>query len=567
MAVTEAPQNQSPLNFLRDVRVLQVIGQIVFVLALLLVISQLGATASAELRARNLVPSYDYLNLRAGFDIAEKPAWYTSNSKYGEALLVGIINTLRVVSMGLVLTTILGVLVGIFLLSSNWLIRTISRVYVELLRNTPLLVQVFAWYFVVMYSFPPIDQALTFPPEGVWFISLRLPLYALLYGLIYVAYLRRMPPQSPYRVGIRTGFLAAIILIEIAFFLSTRIAGWPLAFGGGNLGNPAFLVYAVISLALIIAAAYLAPAGTKALALGATVGQLVGGSIFYFGAILNSSLRFEVTPSIYASIRGFAFPEVLITSRFTEWFAFLGLGMILALGMWVWFGRITETTGRVIRRELYVAATVIGFAVLGWLLVGIEPLPATVTVNQGGDMVVMPLEDARAANLLTREDLQQYAQAPLLVRTPEQNRFGRFVVGTEIAPEFMAMLLALVVYTSSHIAEIVRAGIQAVPYGQIEAARALGLSQPQVLRMVVLPQALRVIIPPLGNQYLGLSKNSSLAYAIGYADLFAVSYTVMNQSGQTITGFTLLMMFYLALSLFISAVMNWLNSRFQLVTR
>src|SRR5690606_27634503 len=110
---------------------------------------------------------------------------------------------------------------------------------------------------------------------------------------------------------------------------------------------------------------------------------------------------------------------------------------------------------------------------------------------QDGESVVMSVEEARASNLLTTQELQQYSQSPLLVRMPEQNRFGRFIVGSEISPEFMSLLLALVVYTSAFIAEIVRAGIQAVPYGQIEAARALGLSQPQLLRFVVLPQALR----------------------------------------------------------------------------
>ena len=150
---------------------------------------------------------------------------------------------------------------------------------------------------------------------------------------------------------------------------------------------------------------------------------------------------------------------------------------------------------------------------------------------------------------------------------PEQNRFGRFMVGTEISPEYMALLVALVVYTSAFIAEIVRAGIQAVPHGQLEASRALGLSQSQTLTQIILPQALRVIIPPLGNQYLNLSKNSSLAIGIGFADIFTTSTTIMNQSGQTITGFLIVMVFYLILSLIISAVMNWVNSRFQLVTR
>ena len=117
------------------------------------------------------------------------------------------------------------------------------------------------------------------------------------------------------------------------------------------------------------------------------------------------------------------------------------------------------------------------------------------------------------------------------------------------------------------IAEIVRAGILAVPHGQIEAARALGLGNQQVLTMVVLPQALRVIIPPLGNQYLNLAKNSSLALAIAFSDIYAVMYTVINQTGQSITGILIIMLSYLVLSLTIAGVMNWINRRFQLVTR
>jgi general L-amino acid transport system permease protein len=179
----------------------------------------------------------------------------------------------------------------------------------------------------------------------------------------------------------------------------------------------------------------------------------------------------------------------------------------------------------------------------------------------------MPTADAESQGLLTTQDRQQISQSPLLLLMPAQNRFGRFDIGSEITPEYAALLLALVIYTSSFIAEIVRAGIQAVPYGQIEAARALGLSQSHVLGQIVLPQALRVIIPPLGNQYLNLAKNSSLAIGIGYADLFMTSNTVMNQSGQTVTTFAILMVFYLTISLSISLFMNRVNRRFQLVTR
>jgi general L-amino acid transport system permease protein len=203
----------------------------------------------------------------------------------------------------------------------------------------------------------------------------------------------------------------------------------------------------------------------------------------------------------------------------------------------------------------------------GWFFVGIGPTPDTIVIEQDGAAVVMPVEQAQAEGLLLTEDLQRISNQPLLFFLPEQNRFGRFDVGAEITPEFTALLLALVIYTSSFIAEIVRAGIQAVPHGQVEAARALGLSQAQVLSQIVLPQALRVIIPPLGNQYLNLSKNSSLGIGIGYAEMFMTSYTVMNQSGQTVTTFAILMLFYLVISLSISLVMNIVNRRFQLVTR
>jgi general L-amino acid transport system permease protein len=141
------------------------------------------------------------------------------------------------------------------------------------------------------------------------------------------------------------------------------------------------------------------------------------------------------------------------------------------------------------------------------------------------------------------------------------------VSGSQITPEYMALLLGLVVYTAAFIAEIVRAGILAVPRGQIEAARALGLSTNQTLRVIILPQALRVIIPPLGNQYLNLAKNSSLAVAVAYADLVLVTTTIMNQSGQSVTGITMIMLTYLALSLIIAAAINLVNRRFQIVTR
>jgi general L-amino acid transport system permease protein len=136
-----------------------------------------------------------------------------------------------------------------------------------------------------------------------------------------------------------------------------------------------------------------------------------------------------------------------------------------------------------------------------------------------------------------------------------------------LTPEFAALLIGLVTYTAAFIAEIVRSGIQAVPHGQSEAALSLGLPRGRVLRLVVLPQALRVIVPPMTSQYLNLAKNSSLAVAIGYPDLVSIANTTMNQTGQAIEGVAIIMAVYLTISLSIALFMNWYNRRIALVER
>ena len=146
---------------------------------------------------------------------------------------------------------------------------------------------------------------------------------------------------------------------------------------------------------------------------------------------------------------------------------------------------------------------------------------------------------------------------------PELQGFN-FTGGAALSPEFAALLVGLAIYTAAFIAEIVRAGILAVDRGQTEAAHALGLSRPQTLRRIVLPQALRVIVPPMTSQYLNLTKNSSLAVAIGYPDLVSIANTTMNQTGQAIEGIAVIMAVYLTISLSISAFMNWYNARVAL---
>jgi general L-amino acid transport system permease protein len=230
---------------------------------------------------------------------------------------------------------------------------------------------------------------------------------------------------------------------------------------------------------------------------------------------------------IYLSQRGLYMVGAQPTSTFWGWMAFVGAGLVLSWVLYVVLDRYQVRTGR----TTYPAATglliLVGLPLAGWFLVGANPLETTV---------------------------------------PELGKFN-FEGGLRLTPEFVGLLIGLVVYTGAFIAEVVRAGIQAVHKGQFEAARALGLNPMQVLRLVVFPQALRVIIPPLISQYLNLTKNSSLAILIGYADVFFVGRTIINQSGRAVPVFLLIMAIYLTISAFTSIFMNIYNRRVQLVER
>ena len=150
--------------------------------------------------------------------------------------------------------------------------------------------------------------------------------------------------------------------------------------------------------------------------------------------------------------------------------------------------------------------------------------------------------------------------SPTALEMPVRNDLN-IAGGGAVTPEFLAVTIGLTIYTASFVAEIVRSGIQSVPWGQTEAAGALGLSRGQALQLVLLPQALRVIIPPLTNQYLNLTKNSSLAVAVGYPDLVSISNTTLNQTGRAVECITMIMAVYLTLSLLTAALMNWYNAR------
>jgi len=347
-----------------------------------------------NLAERQIATGFGFLEREAGFGISESLIDYSPADTYGRALQVGILNTLLVAGIGIFLATIVGTVVGIARLSSNWLVRKLSSIYVELFRNTPLLLQLYFWYQLISEALPAPRQALQ-PFAGA--------------------------------------------------FLSNR--------------------------------------GLK-------------------------------LPSLHTHP---AYDWVLLA---------LAVGLLAA---WAWARQARQyqiATGK-IRPVL-------------WPSVGlILGLPLVVFLAFG---------------------------APMQWDVPQLRGFN-FVGGLTLSPEIITLLLGLTLYTASFIAEIVRAGIQAVAKGQVEAARALGLRPSLTLRLVVLPQALRVIVPPLTSQYLNLTKNSSLAVAIGFPDLVSIANTTMNQTGQALEGVTLLMAAYLTVSLSISAFMNWYNARIALIER
>jgi general L-amino acid transport system permease protein len=231
-------------------------------------------------------------------------------------------------------------------------------------------------------------------------------------------------------------------------------------------------------------------------------------------------------PDVFFSKNGLQYP-IPVWSMGHAW---LGVGALAGcVGAWVWARfarRRREDTGQIMPVVLPGFALVVAGGFIGWLAGG----------------------------------------APMAIEIPEKTMIT-IVGGGAVSPEFLTVLTGLTLYTASYIAEVVRGGIQAVAYGQHEACGALGLNRTQEIRLVVLPQALRVIIPPLTSQYLNLTKNSSLAVAVGYPDLVSIATTTLNQTGRAIEAISLLMLVYLTLSLLTAAFMNWYNRRVAIQER
>lgn len=253
---------------------------------------------------------------------------------------------------------------------------------------------------------------------------------------------------------------------------------------------------------------------------------------WYFGVVVQLPVprdAIEVLDSVFLTNRGMYLPWADTTATFPTWRPFIFLALVSILILWLVIRSVQQRSSLPIPVWWNIAYLIVPMAIL-WVGAVIQPEP------------------------------------PFKGTIPELGGLN-FKGGLRLTPEFVALLFGLVIYTGAFIAEIVRAGIQAVSKGQVEAARALGFTTGQTLRLIVMPQALRVIIPPLTSQYLNLAKNSSLAIAIGYPDLFSIAGTVFNQTGAAIEIIVVMMLSYLSISLFTSLVMNIYNSRTRLVER
>ena len=376
-----------------DERARGVIFQILIVVGLAGLAVFVVLNTITNLREAGLSSGYGFLFDTANFDINQRLVDYASTSTYGQAFVVGALNTVLVAVMGIFAATVIGFVTGVLRLSNNYLISRIVAIWVEFTRNVPVLLQIIFW----------------------WLIMLALP---------------------KVRNSISLGDAA---------FLNNR---------GVFLPAPIFEDGSAIVLAMIL------------------------------------------------------------------------VGVVATFLVRRWAKRRQDETGRTFS---------VGWVGLG-LIVGI-PVVVYFAVGQ-----------------------------PLDFDIPEKERFN-LKGGFNITPELVALWLALSTYTGAFISEIVRAGILSVSKGQTEAAGALGLRRGLTMRKIILPQALRVIIPPMTSQYLNLTKNSSLAVAIGYQDIVSIGDTILNQSGQALEVISLYMAFYLVLSLLTSAFMNWYNKRIALVER
>jgi general L-amino acid transport system permease protein len=501
----------------RNAAVLKWLAQIVLLAAVIGLFAILGAQAATNFSRADVTFGWRWLsdpfsvNIQEGID--------TLPDSGARALLVGAINTLRISISGIVAATVLGTLIGIARLSGNWIVNKIATVYVETIRNIPLLVQIFFW-LAMAQTLPGLTEAGVgekwvhgsnkgFAFAWVFWNGGFIPWLVFVAGGVVVGrYVARRRKRIQEETG-RPSYPLTFWLLTVVVFAAVGWFAWPLL-------------------------AFLAPVWRW-------VGRLVDGLPAVVFLIVAAGAAIVVAA---LWVRGFfesrrtpaGFGKLTDDDWFRVIFAVVG-GLVLALLAFVIgsFSIVTTTGSNMTIAEL--VRTGLG-NVFSWLGNSFE--------SSGGPPLVFerPMVEVRGAGFV------QYGDA-----------------GAVLTLSFFALWVGVTLYTASFIAEIVRGGILAVSKGQTEAAQSVGLKRSQLLRLVVLPQAFRVILPPMGNQYLNLAKNTSLGIAVAFPDIVQVGITLINQTGQSLPVVLSWMLFFLTLSLSISAVVNYYNRKLRLVER
>ena len=505
-ATLAATQSQRP-PFYRDATVVKWLAQVLTLLLVLFALYFLSSRAQSNLAAKNIATGYDFLNTDPAVDLGSGIDTHPDTS--GRALWVGMVNTIRLSIGGIIVATILGVLVGVGRLSSNWIVGRISSVFIETLRNIPLVVQIIL-IFVVIASLPRVEIGQG--PIPGWILASN-------------------KGVSVPRVFFGDGFYQWMVFILIG-----TAAGWFVMRSRSRLHDATGRdTYPLVSFAAVVglfglAGWFLHP-----------IFGWVGGVLDFIAEAIDSLTQGVVQAVI----------SVLAIAAAAFWIRRFLARRRTPAGLM----RLTDDDYFRIVFAAAGALIVILFVTVAW------PGLSSWIINSGRDLFEVlgdKFGDGRTGQ-------------PIDAMRPEVEQVGNFPnyspAGLNLTQGLAAVYFGVVLYTAAFIAEIVRGGILAVPKGQTEAAQAVGLRRTTMLRRVILPQAFRVILPPLGNQYLNLTKNTSLAIAVGYSELVQVGQTVYNQTGKTLEVVSIWMLFYLACSLTISSVVNFFNVRLKIVER
>ena len=536
----QAPNRPESVPFWRDIRVLGVLAQIAFLIVVVSglawvarnVTQNMSTLGASQFLCRDGTSSvrctFDFLQLDAQFAISESLIPYSPSDSYARALLVGALNTIKVSFLGIILATVLGTVTGIARLSSNWLISSVARWYVDIIRNTPLLLQLFFLFFAVILAFPPIREANQ------------------LFGL--PIFLSQRGIDLP-RLVLMPSFMTWLIFLVVGAVLAAAVWWWLGQRERETERDVNRPLWALLALLIIAVPGWFFASATAADTQGFLAPDSSG--IVEFADIpqaVGAQLGLEDLDELDAALEAGTVTKEQVDAATVTFCAVEDSPPLTNMAAELNRANVPWA----VKRARTPAAASADFAVGDCQLLV-------------SSRTALAAEQAALASALP-STLIPLRELPVRLSVPRIEGLN-FVGGIKLSPNFAAILIGLVVYTGAFIAEIVRAGIQSVAKGQTEAARALGLSESQRLRLVVLPQALRVIIPPLTSQYLNLTKNSSLAIAVGYPDLWSTAFTTLNQSGRAIQVFLIAMSTYLVFSLLISFFLNWYNRRVALVER